>query len=110
MSQRHSAQEIAAKLSRASELLAAGWSKVAVCRMLGISVMTLHRWQKHAILPRDATAEELLLAELQIENNRLRQIASDLLLEIAAGHERLSFPVGMTASRNVRKSPRRKAA
>ncbi|MEO6840977.1 MAG: hypothetical protein ABI192_09435 [Bradyrhizobium sp.] len=110
MSQRHSAQEIAAKLSRASELLAAGRSKVAICRTLGISVMTLHRWQKYAILPRDATAGELLVAELQLENNRLRQIASNLALEIAEGRERLSFSVGVNRSPNVRKSPRRKAA
>jgi len=110
VSQRHSAQEIAAKLSRASELLAAGRSKVAVCRMLGISVMTLHRWQKRANLLTDLTADELLVAELKLENDRLRRIASDLALEIAEGYEHLSFAVGVTQNPSVRKSPRRKAA
>ena len=110
MSLRHSAQEIAAKLSRASELLDGGQSKVGVCRKLGISVMTLHRWQKHANLPPDPTADELLVAELKLENGRLRQIASSLALEIAEDYERLSFAIGVARTPNVRKSPRRKAA
>jgi transposase-like protein len=106
---RHSAQAIAAKLSLASEFLEGGQSKAAICKKLGISVMTLHRWQKHASSSQTA-ADELLVAELKLENDRLRQIASSLALEIAEGYKHLSFAIGAPRSQNVRKSPGRKAA
>jgi transposase-like protein len=107
---RHSAQEIAAKLSLASELLEGAQSKAAICKKLGISVMTLHRWQKHANSSRTAAVDELLVAELKLENDRLRQIASGLALEIAEVYKHLSFAIGAPGSQNVRKSPGRKAA
>jgi len=110
VSLRHNAQNIAAKLSRASELLAAGRSKVAICKTLRISVMTLHRWQKHANLPQAATDRDTLVAELRLENDRLRQIATGLALEIAEHHERLSSSTGANRSPNVRKSFRHNAA
>ena len=93
MSLRHSTQDIPAKLSRASELLAAGQSKVPICKTLRISVMTLHRWQKRADLPPDSRKRKVLVAELKLENDRLRRIASNLALEIAEGRERLPHPM-----------------
>jgi hypothetical protein len=110
VSPRHSALDIAAKLARASELLAAGQSKVAICKQLGISVMTLHRWQKQTSLPRDASAREILIAELKLENDRLRHIASSLALEIAEWHERFPGPPDVTRGPKANKSPPRKAA
>jgi transposase-like protein len=106
VSLRHSRQEIAAKLALTSELLAVGESKVSICRKLGISVMTLHRWQKkQASLFPDPTRQALLIAELKLENDRLRQIASSLALEIAEGRERLPFPVSATGNATLGKSP-----
>jgi hypothetical protein len=93
VSLRHSAQDIAAKLLRASELQTTGQSKVAICKILRISVMTLHRWQKQADLPQDARNRKILVAELKLENDRLRRIASNLALEIAEGRERLPYPM-----------------
>ena len=59
-------------------------------RTLGVSVMALHRWRKALPEPQPALeAGELdrsrggrdRIAELQLENSRLRQLVTDLLLE-----------------------------
>jgi transposase-like protein len=61
-----------------------------IARTLGVSVMTLHRWRK--ALPGPPPALEAgepdrsrggrdRIAELQLENSRLRQLVTDLLLE-----------------------------
>ena len=51
---KHSRQEILLKLGEAAELERAGRSQVEVCKVLGVSVMTFHRWRK---LPMVAKAE-----------------------------------------------------
>jgi putative transposase len=89
----HSKTEIAAKLVQAEDLATQGVLQREIARTLGVSAMTLHRWRK--IRSEDATRaapeevarfEEDLgssqrLAELELENSRLRRLVTDLLLE-----------------------------
>jgi len=102
---KHSHEEILSKLARADELARAGHSQVDICKALGVSVMTLHRWRKLPLPKREEpkreevarhdragesraltgspTADEMrrVLEELTLENQRLRKIVTDLLLE-----------------------------
>jgi transcriptional regulator with XRE-family HTH domain len=94
---RHSPQEVAAKLAHAGELAKRGLSQAEICNTLGVSVMTLHRWRKMRpviFTPsasetpqapvtkwQDQNPEAALLLELQSENQELRKIITDLLLE-----------------------------
>jgi putative transposase len=96
---RHAAEEIAAKLREADALAAAGRVQSEIAKALGISVMTFHRWRKiraqqtivkssdtdsehiNAIAPLSAVGRAARIAELQIENGRLRKLVTDLLLE-----------------------------
>jgi putative transposase len=93
---RHIAAEIAAKLDQADELVAQGKTQNEIAQALGISVMTFHRWRKAwpQRLPTDIPALEVLsggnhperhrlsrIAELEVENTRLRKLVTDLLLE-----------------------------
>src|SRR5215831_11152003 len=90
---RHSRVEIASKLERANNLATQGKLQSEIARTLGVSVMTLHRWRKAPPGPRPALvatheAEHYRMrrggdqiAELQLENSRLRRLLTDLLLE-----------------------------
>jgi putative transposase len=88
---RHSREEIAAKLAQAKELSAQGKLQSEIARTLGISVMTLHRWRNTPATPHRSAAvvmDEMSgdeqgnsISEIQIENLRLRQLVTDLLLE-----------------------------
>ena len=92
---RHSRAEIASKLAQANELATQGKLQSEIARALGVSVMTLHRWRKAPPGPKPAlvaTAEarepdrirgdaDERIAELQLENLRLRRLVTDLLLE-----------------------------
>jgi len=97
---KHSHEEILLKLARADELARTGNSQVDICKALGVSIMTLHRWRKlpmpkrEAVVPHDraddhktptssATVDEMrrVLEELTLENQRLRKIVTDILLE-----------------------------
>src|SRR5262249_54701519 len=91
---RHSRAEIATKLAQANELVAQGKLQSKIARTLGVSVMTLYRWRKARPGPQPAfvaTAEargpdrtrgaDDRIAELQLENSRLRRLVTDLLLE-----------------------------
>ncbi len=97
---KHSHQEITLKLSRADDLARAGNSQVEICKTLGVSVMTLHRWRKLPLNRDDMRATDdraaeakapvgsqaiddmrRVLEELAVENQRLRKIVTDLLLE-----------------------------
>ena len=95
---RHSEAEISAKLEEAQALLAQGKRQQDVARALGISVMTFHRWRKAQNERLQATTHETAgspetvnydsaperrqrIAELQLENTRLRRLVTDLLLE-----------------------------
>src|SRR5580698_6760034 len=96
---KHTREEILLKLDRANELARASKSRVEICKALGVSVMTLHRWQKMPPPKREAvphvragdskdpanapSGDEMrrVLEELTLENQRLRKIVTDLLLE-----------------------------
>ena len=93
---RHSVAEITAKLREAETLIAQGKRQQEVAGVLGISVMTFHRWRKayaqgseHTSQPETAVSGSLneqelrqqRMAELQLENSRLRRLVTDLLLE-----------------------------
>jgi hypothetical protein len=98
---RHSTTEIERKLEEAEALAGEGRTQNEIARALGISVMTFHRWRKAqpqqelrsktAVVPVQDPAPELAgfpdsqrharIAELQLENTRLRKLVTDLLLE-----------------------------
>ncbi len=92
---RHSGSEVAAKLQEASQLAAQGRSQTEIAKALGVSVMTYHRWRKasrsqrlspvpDAVAPletADHASQQSRIAELRTENDRLRKLVTDLLLE-----------------------------
>jgi putative transposase len=91
---RHSRVEIASKLAQANDLATQGKLQSEIARTLGVSVMTLHRWRKAPPGPQPAfvATHEAgqpdrtggggdRIAELQLENSRLRRLVTDLLLE-----------------------------
>ena len=78
---RHTRLEIATKLAQANELATQGKLQSEIARTLGVSVMTLHRWRKERSQPDRAPSGGTRLAELQLENSRLRRLVTDLLLE-----------------------------
>ena len=94
---KHSREEIAAKLAQARDLAAQGKLQSEIARVLGVSVMTLHRWRNLSARPHSAAMmtedtedvsgadqphdQNKRIDELQIENSRLRRLVTDLLLE-----------------------------
>ena len=91
---RHSRVEIATKLAQANELATQGKLQSDIARTLGVSVMTLYRWRKAPPRPQSALVATVegrkpdrtrgaddRIAELQLENSRLRRLVTDLLLE-----------------------------
>jgi putative transposase len=87
---RHSRVEIATKLAQANDLATHGKLQSEIARTLGVSVMTLHRWRKVPPGPQPAHEVDQFngargggdrIAELQLENSRLRRLVTDLLLE-----------------------------
>ena len=82
---KHSKAEIATKLAEAEDLATQGKLNSEIARTLGVSVMTLHRWRK---LPSQSNGSSQIgqtpqtrIADLQLENSRLRRLVTDLLLE-----------------------------
>ena len=97
---RHTQSEIATKLGEAAALKAEGRTQREIAQALGVSVMTFHRWRKaqpqmpqsrdpvqpepRRIIPIANLSEAQRrgrIAELQLENTRLRRLVTDLLLE-----------------------------
>jgi transposase len=93
---RHTPEEIAGKLRQADDMVAHGKLHGDVARALGVSIMTYHRWRKAraeqphrapgaparpAPAPSAARDEDARIADLQLENSRLRRMVTDLLLE-----------------------------
>jgi len=98
---RHSRAEIATKLAQANDLATRGRLQSEIARTLGVSVMTLHRWRKashgpqaaHGVgEPNGAGGRGNRIAELQLENSRLRRLVTDLLLEKIRFEEAAKLP------------------
>src|SRR5882724_7190427 len=109
---RHSADEISAMVLQAEELIARGKSQSQACKALGVSVMTFHRWRKLELARRSeaaqaersfvvqqpfgngsdaGNADRTRIHELRVENDRLRRIVTDLLLEKTKIEEKLAI-------------------
>jgi putative transposase len=106
---RHSTDEISSKVKQAEELMARGQSQAQACKVLGVSVMTFHRWRKQEAARGhhpNGTVTELAarsdyrdgiphghnrIDELRLENERLRRIVTDLLLEKMKIEEKLAL-------------------
>lgn len=89
--------------------MARGQSQAQACKVLGVSVMTFHRWRKQeAARGRQANGTVAEFAshtedrdgappvptridELRLENERLRRIVTDLLLEKMKIEEKLAL-------------------
>jgi putative transposase len=86
---KHSKTEIVAKLAQADDLARQGKPQSEIAGTLGVSVMTLHRWRKLPTVPQalpgrsngSSLVPQTRIAELQLENSRLRRLVTDLLLE-----------------------------
>jgi putative transposase len=94
---RHTESEIVAKLAAADGMAAEGVQHRDIAKLLGISVMTYHRWRKarrsavrstSQLVAGAAWAEAPIdqekthqIRQLRIENSRLRRLVADLLLE-----------------------------
>jgi putative transposase len=93
---RHKDREIVAKLRKANELAAEGLTQAEICKNLGVSVMTFHRWRKLSLVDNGGSTSpaesqrsaepidhnsEIDFAQLRDENLRLRSLITDLLLE-----------------------------
>ena len=117
---KHSHDEILLKLARADELARGGSSQVDICKALGVSVMTLHRWRKLSLSKDDArlshdrvgegkastnssTMDDMrrVLEELTLENQRLRKIVTDLLLEKMRLEEASAAALRVNQARNA---------
>jgi hypothetical protein len=106
---RHNTAEIAAKLSEADALAAAGRTQSDISKALAISIMTLHRWRKArpeqsplaSATVSDPPEHGRLgrIAELQLENSRLRKLVTDLLLEKMRLEDEQQSLGGRTAKR-----------
>jgi putative transposase len=79
---RHSPEQIARKLMAADRLLAESKNTPAVCRELGVSEATYHRWRNQfgGLKAEDAKR----LKDLERENSTLKRLLADAELEKAA--------------------------
>jgi putative transposase len=80
-SKRHSPQQIVHKLRQAEARLSAGASIPEICREMGISEATYHRWSnQYGGMKAD---EAKRLKELEKENARLRKIVAEQAVDIS---------------------------
>jgi transposase-like protein len=82
MRKRHSPEQVVRKLTTADRLLGEGKDLAAVCRELGVSEATYHRWRNQfgGLKAEDAK----WLKELERENATLKRLLADAELERAA--------------------------
>jgi putative transposase len=79
MRKRHTPEQIIGKLRQAEADLAQGIPLGQVCQKLAISEQTYHRWQqRYGGLKADDAKR---LRELEAENQRLKRLVADLLLD-----------------------------
>lgn len=84
---RHSPEQIVKKLHQAATELAGGKTIEEVCKGLGISPATYHRWQKQYGGADVNTVKEL--KALKEENTKLKKLVADLSLDKVALKELL---------------------
>ena len=76
---RHTPEQVIRKLREADRLLGKGQEVAAVAKQLEVSEQTLHRWrQQYGGLKADDAKR---LKELERENQKLKRIVADQLLE-----------------------------
>lgn len=93
---RHTTAESARQFQKAAALLSAGATIPEVCRKLGVSEATFHRWRRKfappsrasppSLIPRDGSSR---LKQLEKENKRLKLLVAELTLENAFLKDRL---------------------
>jgi transposase-like protein len=117
---RHSEEEIEAKLRQAQQLMAGGQSQAQACKELGVSVMTYHRWRRlyhtrhdhdlvgaetavlaGTVVGQGAVAAKRRIDEVRAENEWLRRIVTDLLLEKMKAEERIATMPGRKGFRRI---------
>jgi putative transposase len=77
--QRHTPEQVIAKLRQAEADLSQGLSIAQVCQKLGVSEQTWHRWRnQYGGMKAD---EAKRLKELEAENARLKRLVADLALD-----------------------------
>ena len=77
--QKHTPEQIIPKLRAAEVDLAAGLTIGQVCQKLAISEQTFHRWRaQYGGMKAD---EAKRLKELEVENERLKRLVAELLLD-----------------------------
>jgi transposase-like protein len=79
--QKHTAEQIIAKLREAEVLQAKGMSMEEVMRQLGVSDATYYKWRKEYGGLRVDQAKRL--KEMEQENTRLRKVVADLSIDNA---------------------------
>jgi putative transposase len=79
---RHNPEQIVRKLMAADRLLAGGKDTAAVCRELGVSEATYHRWRNQFGGLKSEDAKRLKY--LERENATLKRLLADAELEKAA--------------------------
>ena len=84
---RHSAEQIVKKLHEAATAMAGGKTVEEVCKGLGVSPATYHRWQKeyggadvdtvrqNKALKEENTRLKRLVANLSLDNQALKELA-----------------------------------
>ncbi|KMY23915.1 transposase [Actinobaculum suis] len=78
---KHTPEQIVAKLEKARALKASGSSVAEVCRDLGVSEATYHRWvRQYGNMSR---SEARRFKELQEENTKLKRLLGEAELEKA---------------------------
>ena len=87
MRKRHSPEQVVRKLTTADRLIGEGKDLAAVCRELGVSEATYHRWRNQfgglkvvdarrlKVLERENGMLKRLLAEAELEKAVLKEIA-----------------------------------
>ena len=76
---RHTPEQVIRKLREADRLLGEGQDVAVVCKQLEVSEQTLHRWRaQYGGLKADDARR---LRELEKENQKLKRIVADQLLE-----------------------------
>lgn len=118
---RHSPEQIVRKLTMADRLLAEGKDTAAVCRELGVSEATYHRWRNQfgglkaedanrlKDLERENATLKRLLADAELEKVALKEIARETSKPGAPAGSRSSPPACAGGQRTVR-LPRDRAA